>query len=138
LNLAAISKVPFKHPKQQKALSHLNVRLADALADLRQQKAASEANKTKGDISGDAESWAAHSYLIEFCSSHPAGAATHRVALAILARKVGSSSLPRSGGVDRGNREISALPAIVFLNSQQSYWSQTSLAPAAAKLRQIS
>ena len=42
--------------EQQKAVSHLNARLADALADLRQQKAATEANKTKGDISGDAES----------------------------------------------------------------------------------
>ena len=42
--------------EQQKAVSHLNARLADALADLRQQKAATEANKTKGDIPGDAES----------------------------------------------------------------------------------
>ena len=42
--------------EQQKAVSHLNERLADALADLRQQKAATEANKTKGDISGDVES----------------------------------------------------------------------------------
>ena len=41
--------------EQQKAVSHLNARLADALADLR-QKAATEANKTKGDISGDAQS----------------------------------------------------------------------------------
>ena len=42
--------------EQQKAVSHLNARLADALADLRQQKAATEANNTKEDISGDAES----------------------------------------------------------------------------------
>jgi RsbT co-antagonist protein rsbRD N-terminal domain len=42
--------------EQQKAVSHLNERLADALADLRQQKAATEAKKTKGDISGDPES----------------------------------------------------------------------------------
>jgi len=42
--------------EQQKAVSHLNERLADALAELRQQKAASEGNKTKRDISGHAES----------------------------------------------------------------------------------
>ena len=42
--------------EQQKAVSHLNARLADALADLRQQKAATEANKTKGVIPGDAQS----------------------------------------------------------------------------------
>lgn len=42
--------------EQQKAVSHLNAQLADALADLRQQKAATEANKTKGDISDDAKS----------------------------------------------------------------------------------
>jgi len=45
--------------------------LADALAELRQQKAATEGNKPKGDIPGDAESWAARSYLIEFDSPHP-------------------------------------------------------------------
>jgi RsbT co-antagonist protein rsbRD N-terminal domain len=42
--------------EQQKAVSHLNVRLADALAELRQQKAATESNKPKEDISGDAKS----------------------------------------------------------------------------------
>jgi len=42
--------------EQKKAVSHLNARLADALAELRQQKAATEANKIKGDISGPAES----------------------------------------------------------------------------------
>ena len=41
--------------EQQKAVSHLNARLADALEDLRQQQATTEANKTKGDIAGDAE-----------------------------------------------------------------------------------
>ena len=39
--------------EQQKAVSHLNERLANALADLRQQKAAAEAKKTKRDIPGD-------------------------------------------------------------------------------------
>ena len=38
--------------EQQKAVSHLNERLADALADLRKQKAASKAKKTKRDIHG--------------------------------------------------------------------------------------
>jgi hypothetical protein len=42
--------------EQQKAVSHLNERLADALAELREQKAASEGNKTKGDISGHTDS----------------------------------------------------------------------------------
>ena len=42
--------------EQQKAVSHLNTRLADALAELRQQKTAREGNKTKGDIPGDADS----------------------------------------------------------------------------------
>jgi hypothetical protein len=42
--------------EQQKAVSHLNARLADALADLRQQQAATEPSKTKEDSSGDAES----------------------------------------------------------------------------------
>jgi hypothetical protein len=42
--------------EQQKAVSHLNARLADALADLRQQRGATEANKTKGDIRGNAQS----------------------------------------------------------------------------------
>jgi len=41
--------------EQQKAVSHLNERLANALADLR-QKAAPGAKKTKGEISGDVES----------------------------------------------------------------------------------
>ena len=36
--------------EQQKAVSHLNARLADALAALREQKAATEGNQTKGDI----------------------------------------------------------------------------------------
>ena len=39
--------------EQQKAVSHLNERLADALADLRQQKGTTEAKKIQGDISGD-------------------------------------------------------------------------------------
>jgi len=42
--------------EQQKAVSHLNAQLADALADLRQQKTPTEAKKTKEDISGKAES----------------------------------------------------------------------------------
>jgi hypothetical protein len=42
--------------EQQKAVSHLNERLADALADLRQQKGPTEAKKTKGDISGERRS----------------------------------------------------------------------------------
>jgi len=42
--------------EQQKAVSHLNERLAEALAELQQQKAATEANKTKGEIPGDVES----------------------------------------------------------------------------------
>ena len=37
-------------------MNHLNERLADALAELREQKAATEANKTKEDISGDVDS----------------------------------------------------------------------------------
>jgi len=42
--------------EQQKAVSHLNTRLADALAELRQQKAPTEGNKTKGAIPSDADS----------------------------------------------------------------------------------
>jgi RsbRD-like negative regulator of sigma factor len=42
--------------EQEKAVSHLNEQLANALAELRQQKAATEAKKTKGDNSGDIES----------------------------------------------------------------------------------
>jgi RsbRD-like negative regulator of sigma factor len=42
--------------EQEKAVSHLNEQLANALAELRQQKAATEAKETKGDNSGDIES----------------------------------------------------------------------------------
>lgn len=42
--------------EQQKAVIHLNEQLANALAELRQQKAANKAKKTKRDISGDIES----------------------------------------------------------------------------------
>ena len=42
--------------EQQKAVSHLNAQLADALADLRKQQAATEPDKTKENISGKAES----------------------------------------------------------------------------------